>query len=71
MLYINWDKTMQNLRAALEFNHIKYGDFADKIGVSPQSLSRYLSCNDTPPAQTFMRMIHAVDFQVVYFNSRG
>lgn len=73
MLFINWQKTMDNLASALAFNQVKKVDFAHAIGVSPQSLSRYLKCQDTPSAQTFARMQKEISFQVVWIhtNTRG
>lgn len=70
MLYINWQKTMDNLQSALLFNQVKKVDFAHAIGVSPQSLSRYLKCLDTPGAETFARMQQEVPFQVVWVHSK-
>ena len=70
MLYINWQKTMDNLQSALAFNQIKKVDFAHAIGVSPQSLSRYFKCQDTPSAETFARMQQEVYFQVVWVHTK-
>lgn len=70
MLFINWQKTMDNLSSALAFNQVKKVDFAHAIGVSPQSLSRYLKCLDTPSAETFARMQQEIPFQVVWVHNK-
>lgn len=70
MLYINWVKTMDNLQSAIAHAGLKKSDFAHAIGVSPQSLSRYFSCKDTPTAETFARMQQEVPFQVVWVHTK-
>ena len=68
MLFINWEMTMQNLRYALDHDGITHKGFAEHIGVSPQSLSRYLSCKDTPSAEILERMKSEISFTVVMFH---
>lgn len=71
MLYINWPRTMANLEDELARQQIPKSVFANRIGVSPQSLSRYLACKDRPSVDVFLRMHEEVDFQNIMTLKRG
>ena len=66
MKTINWKRTMANLRDALAAEKLPHNVFADRIGVSPQSLANYLNGWAVPTAETFMRMQDAISFQIVW-----
>lgn len=66
MKIINWPRTMQNLKDALEFKEIPKSVFADRVGISPQQLSNYFAGHGVPSAETYLKMQELIEFQTVW-----
>lgn len=66
MKRINWPRTMQNLKDAIEIGDIPKTVFADRVGISPQQLSNYFAGHGVPSVETFLKMQEIIEFQTVW-----
>ena len=63
---INWPKTMDNLKEAIKASGMSQAAFADKIGVSPQTMNKYITGDNRPTVDTWEKIRAAIDFQIIY-----
>lgn len=65
-MLINWPRTMQNLNDAIKAAGMTQAAFADKIGVSPQTMNKYITGDNRPTVDTWEKIRKEIDFQIIY-----
>ena len=58
---INIDEIQKKLREAIKYSNVSQKELAEKLGINPSTVSKYMRLDKYPSLDTFANICHVLD----------